>query len=308
MTARIVHALPEGDKWIYEVKFDGYRALLMKHGEQVRLRSRNDKDLTRAYPSIGAAALRLNADSVVLDGEVVAVDAKGHPSFQALQHRAAHPGYAVVFYAFDVIHLDGRDLTRLPLDDRKARLPAIIEGSPILLSHALPGTAAQVIDAVQRLGLEGVVAKRKDSIYHAGLRTDAWRKLKLDKQQEFVIGGYRPGAHGVDALLVGFYDGSELKFAGKVRAGFTPHVRREVVEALKPVHVARCPFSDLPSSKTSHWGGGVTAEQMAEMQWVKPTLVAQIRFVEWTADQHLRHAAFLGLRDDKRPKDVRREG
>jgi bifunctional non-homologous end joining protein LigD len=307
MTARVVHALPEGDQWIYEVKFDGYRALLMKHGEQVRLRSRNDKDLTRAYPSIGAAALRLNADSVVLDGEVVAVDARGHPSFQALQHRAAHPGYAVVFYAFDVIHLDGRDLTRLPLGDRKALLPGIIEGSSILLSHALPGTAAQVIDAVQRLGLEGVVAKRKDSIYHAGLRTDAWRKLKLDKQQEFVIGGYRPGAHGVDALLVGLYDGDELKFAGKVRAGFTPHVRREVVGALKPLHVGRCPFGDLPNSKTSHWGGGVTAEQMAEMQWVKPKLVAQIRFVEWTADQHLRHAAFLGLRDDKRPKDVRRE-
>jgi bifunctional non-homologous end joining protein LigD len=104
MTARVVHALPEGDTWIYEVKFDGYRALLMKHNEQVRLRSRNDRDLTRAYPSIRAAASRLNADSVVLDGEIAAADEKGHPSFQALQHRAAHPGHAIVFYAFDVIH------------------------------------------------------------------------------------------------------------------------------------------------------------------------------------------------------------
>jgi DNA ligase D-like protein (predicted ligase) len=307
MTARVVHALPEGDKWLYEVKFDGYRALLIKDGRNVQLRSRNDKDLTRTYPSIHAAAMRLNADTVVLDGEVVAVDASGHPSFQALQHRAAHPRHAIVFYAFDVIHLEGRDVTRLPLEERKALLPAIVDRSSILLSHALPGTATQVINAVQRLGLEGVVAKRKDSVYQPAVRSDAWRKLKLDKQQEFVVGGYRPGPHGVDALLVGFYEGNELKFAGKVRAGFTPHVRRDVFAQLERLHVARCPFSDLPNSKTSHWGGGVTAEQMAEMQWLKPTLVAQIRFVEWTADQHLRHAAFLGLRDDKPARDVRRE-
>jgi ATP-dependent DNA ligase len=111
----------------------------------------------------------------------------------------------------------------------------------------------------------------------------------------------------VDALLVGYYAGKQLKFAGKVRAGFTPHVRREVFARLKPLHASRCPFVDLPNSRTSHWGGGVTAEQMAEMQWVTPSLVAQVRFVEWTADQHLRHAAFLGLRDDKRARDVRRE-
>ena len=307
MTARVVQALPEGDEWIYEVKFDGYRALLLKDGPRVQLRSRNNKDLTRTYPPIREAAVRLNADSAVLDGEIVAVDAKGHPSFQALQHRAAHPGYAIVFYAFDVIYLDGHDLTRLPLEERKARLPEVVDGSGILLSHALPGTAAQVIDAVQRLGLEGVIAKRKDSAYQAGLRTDAWRKLKLDKQQEFVIGGYRPGPHGVDALLVGIYEGKALKFAGKVRAGLTPHLRRQIVTALEALHAARCPFVDLPHSRTSHWGSGVTAEQMAEMQWLKPKLVAQIRFVEWTADQRLRHAAFLGLREDKAAKDVRRE-
>jgi bifunctional non-homologous end joining protein LigD len=307
MTARVVQALPEGDDWLYEVKFDGYRALLLKQHTDVQLRSRNDKDLTATYPSIRDAALRLNADTVVLDGEIVAVDAKGHPSFQALQHRAAHPRHAIVFYAFDVIHLDGENLTGLPLEERKERAAAVTNRSGILLSHALPGTAAQVIEAVQRLGLEGVIAKRKGSVYHAGLRSDAWRKLKLDKQQEFVIGGYRPGPHGVDALLVGFYERKALKFAGKVRAGFTPHLRREIFGLLTPLHSARCPFVDLPNSTTSHWGGGVTTEQMAEMQWLKPRLVAQVRFVEWTADQHLRHAAFLGLRDDKPAKDVRRE-
>ena len=307
MTARVVQTLPEGADWIYEVKLDGYRALLLKDGDRVQVRSRNDKDLTASYPSVHAAALRLQARTAVVDGEVVAVDERGHPSFQALQHRAAHPGYGIAFYAFDLLVLNGEDLTRLPLSERKARLAPVVNNSGILLSHALPGSAAQVIDAVRRLGLEGVIAKRKDSPYLPDLRTDAWVKLKLDKQQEFVIGGYRPGSRGVDAVLVGFYEQKQLKFAGKVRAGFTPHLRREVYERLRPLHTPRCPFVDLPNSRTSHWGGGVTAEQMAEMQWITPSLVAQVRFVEWTADQHLRHAAFLGLRDDKRARDVRRE-
>jgi DNA ligase D-like protein (predicted ligase) len=307
MTARVVQALPEGANWIYEVKFDGYRALLLKDVDGAQVRSRNDKDLTASYPSVHAAALRLKARTAVVDGEVVALDARGHPSFQALQHRAAHPGYAIVFYAFDLLVRDGEDLTRVPLTERKARLAEVVDGSGILISQALPGSAAEVIDAVRGLGLEGVIAKRKDSAYQPDLRTDAWVKLKLDKQQEFVVGGYRPGSHGVDALLVGYHEGKQLKFAGKVRAGFTPHVRREVFARLKPLHASRCPFVDLPNSRTSHWGGGVTAEQMAEMQWVTPSLVAQVRFVEWTADQHLRHAAFLGLRDDKRARAVRRE-
>jgi bifunctional non-homologous end joining protein LigD len=307
MTARLVDALPEGDDWVYEIKFDGYRALLLKDGDHVQIRSRNNKDLTATYRAVRGAAQRLKATRAVLDGELVAVDAQGRPSFQALQHRSAHPGFTVVFYAFDLIHLEGEDLTRLPLIERKARLPKVLAGSGILFSESLQGPAAQVTDAVRRLGLEGVIAKRKSSRYLPGVRTESWLKLKLDKQQEFVVGGYRPGPHGVDALLVGHYEGKQLKFAGKVRAGFTPHVRRDVVEALKPLHAGRCPFVDLPNSKASHWGGGVTAEQMAEMQWLKPKLVAQIRFVEWTADGHLRHAAFLGLRADKAAPSVRRE-
>jgi bifunctional non-homologous end joining protein LigD len=307
MAAHVVDALPEGDDWLYEVKFDGYRALIVKNGERTGIRSRNDKDLTAAYPGVAAAARRLAARQATIDGEVVAVDANGRPSFQALQHRSAHPKHTVVFYAFDLLHLDGRDLTGEPLEVRRRALPAVLGSSGILMSADLPGTAQQVIDAVQRLGLEGVIAKRRTSRYVPGERTASWLKLKLDKQQELVVGGYRPAPGGVDALLVGYYEGRALHFAGKVRAGFTPHLRREVAAVLKPLHAPRCPFVDLPNSKTSHWGGGVTAEQMAEMQWVKPTLVAQIRFVEWTADGHLRHAAFLGLRKDKSAKNVRRE-
>ena len=305
MTAKVVQTLPEGPNWLYEVKLDGYRALLFKDEKGVRLRSRNDKALS--YPAIEGAAARLKATRLVLDGEIVAVDHQGRPSFQALQHRGAHPDHTPVFYAFDVLHVDGADLTGLPLEARRRYLPVIVRGSGVLISEELPGTAQQVIAAVQRLGLEGVIAKRRDSRYQAAQRTDAWVKLKLDRQQEFVVGGYRPGAHGIDALLVGYHESRALRFAGKVRAGFTPHLRREVFARVKPLHRTACPFADLPSGRTSHWGAGVTAEEMREMQWIAPVVVAQIRFVEWTAEGHLRHAAFLGLRDDKAARDVRRE-
>ena len=304
MAARLVDKLPEGDEWMYEVKFDGYRALLLKDGDKIRIRSRNDKDLTNAYPSVAGSGRKLKAERAVLDGEIVAVDSDGHPSFQALQHRAAHPNHVVVFYVFDLLHLNGVDLTGATLDERRSRMPDVVDKSGILFSIELQGTAQEVIDAVTRLGLEGVIAKRKSSRYTPGERHSAWLKLKLDRQQEFVIGGYRPGTHGVDALLVGYYDGRDLRFAGKV---LTPFLRRQVHGQIEPLETTECPFVDLPNSKTSHWGAGVTPEEMSEMQWVRPTLVAQIRFVEWTADGHLRHAAFLGLRADKAARDVRRE-
>lgn len=307
MTAALVQQLPEGERWLYEAKLDGYRALLIKDDASVRLLSRNEKDLSANYPDVVTAGERLHARAAVLDGEVVALDASGRPSFQALQHRSMHTGHVIVYYAFDLLHLDGRDIAPEPLDARRALLPAVTNGSGVLLSHELPGSAAEVTAAVAALGLEGVIAKRRDSRYDAGRRSGAWVKLKLDQQQEFVIGGYRPGAHGVDAILVGFYEQRQLRFAGKVRAGFTPHVRRDVARVLAPLKTATCPFIDLPSGKTTRWGGGVTPEQMGEMTWVTPRIVAQIRFVEWTAEQHLRHAAFLGLRTDKDARRVRRE-
>jgi bifunctional non-homologous end joining protein LigD len=294
-------------RFVQPIKFDGYRALLLKDGDKVQIRSRNDKDLTLAYPSIVSAGRRLVANQAVVDGEVVAVDAQGRPSFQALQHRGGHPRHSIVFYAFDLIFLDGNDLTGARLDERRARLPAVVDRSGILLSSELEGTAQQVIEAVTALGLEGVLAKKRASKYTPGERHTSWVKLKLDRQQEFVIGGYRPGPHGIDALIVGYYENGALRYGGNVRAGFTPRVRREVFAELESLTIARCPFVDLPNARTSHWGGGVTAEQMKEMRWLKPSAVAQVRFVEWTAEGHLRHAAFLGLRRDKTARDVRRE-
>ena len=171
MMAKLTDTLPEGEKWIYEVKLDGYRALLLKNHGSVALRSRNDKDLTATYPTIETAAHRLNAETALLDGEIVALDASGKPSFQALQHRSAHRSYAIVFYAFDLLHLDGVDLLREPLEQRRRRLPALVKGTGILLSQPLTGSAQDVIDAVSRIGLEGVVAKRADSRYEPGERS-----------------------------------------------------------------------------------------------------------------------------------------
>ena len=309
MAAQPVKALPEGKAWLYEPKLDGYRGLLLKEGRQIRILSRNEKDLTPMYPGIAAAGLRLSVQQAVIDGEIVALAEDGRPSFQALQHRSSHPRHLIVFYAFDLLHLDGRDLMGAPLLERRAQLPKVIgHDVTIRLSRDLPGSTGEIVRALRAAGIEGVVAKRKDSTYQPGERSAAWVKLKLERQQEFVIGGYRPeGAGGLDALLVGYYDEVTLQFAGKVRAGFTPHIRRDMAGRLKPLASDQCPFANLPDASSGRWGGGITADQMQAMRWTRPELVAQVRFTEWTADSRLRHAAFLGLRVDKAAREVRRE-
>jgi bifunctional non-homologous end joining protein LigD len=309
MAAVTVKKLPEGDEWLYELKWDGYRALLIKDGDDVQIRSRNDKDLTAMYPGIAAAGRRQKIKQIVLDGEIVALGEDGRPSFQALQHRSSQQKRQIVFYVFDLLYADGKDLTGERLEVRRARLPALVNTDAVLrLSADLPGSAADIVKALRAAGIEGVIAKRRDSTYQPGERSNDWVKLKLERQQEFVIGGYRPdGANGLDALLVGYYEGKELRFAGKVRAGLVPHVRREVLGKLKPLQVQECPFANLPDTDVGRWGGGITADETREMHWTKPQLVAQIRFVEWTAENRLRHAAFLGLRLDKSTREVRRE-
>ena len=298
--------LPVGADWSYEVKWDGYRAQAVKDGPAVSLASRNLKNVTRQYPAIAAAAARVRAKTAVLDGEIVALDAEGRPSFQALHHFTLG-GLSIVYYAFDLLHLDGRDLTRAPLDERRAALREVVGDSGVLLSDPLPGTPDQIADAVRQLGLEGVVAKRRGSAYAAGRRSDAWVKVRFAKHQEFVIGGYKPNATNFDSLLVGHYEGKQLICAGKVRSGFTPLLRAQVFEEVRRLQTKRCPFANLPSSRSSHWGEGITAEEMKLLTWVKPQRVAEVSFAEWTRDGSLRHASFMGLRDDKRAKDVHRE-
>jgi bifunctional non-homologous end joining protein LigD len=299
--------LPTGPGWSYEVKWDGYRTLAVKRGDRITLRSRNLKDFTAQYPSVVKTLTTLNVANVILDGEIVALGSDGRPSFQALQHRTAS-AHALVFYAFDILHLDGRDLLRDPLETRRAILDEALEGSEVLLSTALPGGLTQIVTEVKRLGLEGIVAKRDTSIYEPGRRSDAWIKVRFSLRQEFVIGGYVPDGKMFDSILVGYYDDNQqLLFAGKVRAGFTPALRANVNAQLAALRTARCPFVNLPNHRKSHWGEGVTAEEMTTLKWVKPSVVAEVSFTEWTNDANLRHAAFVALREDKPAREVRRE-
>jgi bifunctional non-homologous end joining protein LigD len=186
-------ALPEGPLWTYEVKWDGYRALAIKDGRRVQLLSRNQKDLTPDYPSVVKAVSTVRTSTVVLDGEIAAIDEHGRPSFQALQHRGTG-GLAIVYYVFDVLRIGHESLLRQPLEARRERLRLAVLGSSVLLSEPLPGSADRIEREIRKLGLEGVVAKRRDSVYQPGERTPDWVKVTFNQHQEFVIGGYSPMA------------------------------------------------------------------------------------------------------------------
>ena len=306
MMATLSSTIPAGEQWSYEVKWDGYRAMIVKERTRVRLMSRNLKDLTTDYPHIAAAAGNLTAKDAIVDGEIVALDAAGKPTFQALPHRSVKP-VAIVFYAFDLLHLDGVDYRSRPLRERRRMLHQLSFALPILLSSPLPGTPKQIQGAIEREGLEGLVAKRTDSIYESGRRSRAWLKVKFSKRQEFVIGGYKPAGNSFDSVLVGYYEGRKFLYAGKVRAGFTAHTRTEVFARIaEPADT--CPFANLPNSEgKSHWGEGITAEDMKSLRWVTPRAVIEVAFTEWTAGNNLRHASFVGVREDKSPRDVRRQ-
>jgi bifunctional non-homologous end joining protein LigD len=297
-------ALPSGPQWTYEVKWDGYRTIAVKDGGRVRLYSRNLKEVSAQYSSIAAGVARVHAARVMLDGELVALDERGRPSFQALHHQSHS---ALAYYVFDLLELNGRSLVNAPLEERRRQLPAIVAGTPVFLSEPLPGSPEDIARAVRELGLEGVVAKRADSRYEPGRRSGAWVKVRFNLRQEFVVGGYKPAGDSFDSLLTGYYEGRKLLYAGKVRAGLTPQQRATLIDRLRPLAASRCPFANLPNAKSSHWGEGITAEDMEKLCWVKPAIVVEVAFVEWTRDASLRHASFLGIREDKKAKDVKRE-
>jgi len=295
-------SVPEGDAWVYELKLDGYRVEAAKAGDIVKLYSRRGNDLTADYPAVARAVAGIRATSALLDGEVVAVDEQGRPSFQALHH---HEGKAfpIVYYAFDLLERDGRDLRSRPLESRKAELADVITGSGVKLSEALEGDPAPIIDAIQALKLEGIIAKRRHSKY-SSRRSGDWVKVKFLNRQEFVIGAYKPGFGNFESLVVGYYKEGRLWFAGKVRSGYTPSLRAKLWARIKPLETATNPFADEPTRKKSHWGEGLTTEDLRTLRWLKPVLVAEVGFVEWTRDRHLRHSTFVALRDDKEPTEV----
>jgi DNA ligase D-like protein (predicted ligase) len=291
-----------------ELKLDGYRALAIKSGGKVHLRSRNDNDFNARYPGI-VIALAMMPDESVLDGEVVALDAEGRPSFNTLQNYGSS-GAALHFFIFDLLILKGKDMMGEPLTKRRALiekqvLPKLAD--PIRYSPILDASLKDLIVSAKAQGLEGLVAKRRDSKYEPGLRSGAWQKMRVNSGQELVIGGYTPSVKNFDALVIGYYDDDKLIYAARTRNGFTPASRIELFKRLKALEIKECPFANLPEKKAGRWGAGLTAAKMGECKWLKPVLVAQFEFVEWTSDQHLRHSRFMALREDKAAKDVRRE-
>ena len=224
----------------------------------------------------------------VLDAELVALDSRSKPSFQLLQHNVSQsiPAYC---YAFDLLIQNGELLVSLPLSGRRELLESLLRASadPLRLSPLLQAPSDQILDAVRKLGLEGIVGKRIDSTYEPGERSGAWIKHRTNMEQEFVIGGYIPGARGFDALLVGVYEDKELIFVAKVKNGFVPRIRNEIFPLLKALQTAQCPFKNLPDKRASRWGESLTAEKMEQCRWIKPKLVCQIAFVEWTDARHI---------------------
>lgn len=303
-----VSDLPEGSEWEYELKLDGYRVMGLKTNGRIILLSRNGKDFTRRFQPI-ASALEALPDETVIDGEVVALDATGRPSFNLLQNYASSE-YTLVFYAFDLPMLAGKDLMREPLKVRRDLLRTKLMShlaEPIRFSETLQASPADLIRAIREQGLEGIVAKRLDSSYESGRRSGAWMKMRVNQGQELVIGGYTPSSKSFDAVLVGYYKGKDLMYAAKVRNGFVPTTRERLFERFRGLERATCPFQNLPESKKGRWGEGLTAEDMKECRWLQPRLVAAIEFLEWTPENHLRHSKFVVLREDKDADQVRRD-
>jgi DNA ligase D-like protein (predicted ligase) len=298
--------LPEGPQWTYEIKLDGFRLEAVKMNGKTTLYSRRGNVLNRKFPYI-AAALSSLADLTVLDGELVAIDPGGRSNFSLLQNfRSAES--QIHYYVFDILAYKGKQLTDLPLKERRAILDKVVpRNEHIEIVAVETGSAPTILRFVVRHGLEGVVAKRSDSAYEAGQRSGSWSKHRINAGQEFVIGGYTPGTNGFDALIVGFYRGKELIYSARVRAGFVPATRRQVFEQIKGLRASKCPFVNLPEAGDGRWGQGLTAEKMKRCVWLKPEAVVRIDFREWTGADHLRHTKFVGLREDKDPRKVVRE-
>jgi bifunctional non-homologous end joining protein LigD len=292
---------PAGDRWIHEVKYDGYRILARIDAGAVRLYSRNRHDWTRKFPDVARALAGLPLENGWLDGEIVVLDAKGRSSFQALQNAlSATDTSETLYYAFDLPYLNGYDLRRVVLEERKALLKHLIPEPGILrYSEHFHVDGAKFIVQVCSLGLEGMVSKRRDSTYE-GTRGNAWLKVKCARQQEFVIGGFTDpegSRHGFGALLLGVYDSEgKLRYAGKVGTGFDQTLLVKMRRTLDGL------IQDAPAFVNPPQGA-----EARRAHWVKPELVAQVTFTEWTHDAIVRNASFQGLRDDKRARDVVRE-
>ncbi|MEP7178750.1 MAG: non-homologous end-joining DNA ligase [Pseudonocardiales bacterium] len=301
----------EEQEWAYEMKWDGVRAVVYVEGGRVRAMSRNDIDMTVSYPELRALGLALGTTQAVLDGELVAFDERGRPNFSTLQQRM-HVGDAaaarrlsaqvpVVYVVFDLLHVDGRSLLHEPYEKRRQELDTLaLAGESWQPSPVFDGPGADVLAASLEQGLEGVLAKRRNSRYEPGKRTPAWRKVKHVRMQEVVIGGWRSGngrrAGKIGSLMLGIPENGRLRYVGQVGTGFTDALLADLARRLARVERKSTPFAaELPSAVRR------------EAHWVSPKLVGEVAFTEWTPDRLLRHPSWRGLRLDKSPEDVRPE-
>jgi bifunctional non-homologous end joining protein LigD len=304
--------LPDDDAgWAYEMKWDGVRAVAYVDGD-VRLMSRNDLDVSRSYPEVAGLADQLGSRQVVLDGELVAFDAGGAPDFGRLQQRMHVADAAVarrlsrsvpvVYLVFDVLHLDGRSAIERPYDERRTLLDAMaLTGPSWQTPPAFDGPGGDVLAASLENRLEGVVAKRRSAPYLPGARSPSWRKVKHVRMQEVVVAGWRPGqgrrADTIGSLVMAVHDDDGvLRHAGGVGTGFTHRALDDLLAMLRPLERSTPPVQhNLPAAETR------------DVHWVRPELVGEVAFTEWTGDGRLRHPTWRGLRPDKRPEDVVRE-
>lgn len=304
MLATLTHVPFSDAQWIYERKLDGQRLLGFRNASDVRLLSRNRNPNTNRYPEVAEALAAMRSSDFVVDGEIVAFDG-GVTSFSKLQPRmqindaakARENDVSVFFYIFDLLHLDGYDVTRLPLRERKKLLKKTFQfAGPIRFSPHRNADGLAFLEEACRSGWEGLIAKRADSVYkHA--RSPDWLKFKCSNEQEFVVGGYTDpqGARvGFGALLIGYYEDGAFRYAGKVGTGYDEETLTRLHGRLSSMERKTPPFADTGLPETG-------------VHWVEPELVAEIGFTEWTRDGKLRHPRYLGLRDDKSPEDVVRE-
>ena len=297
MLASLETHIPHGEAWTFEVKFDGYRAVAYIRGGECRLVSRNDNDLTERFPDVAKALVKaVKSPNAVVDGEVTRIDPAGRTSFSELQQGTG----PLVYYAFDLLELDGEPLVELPLAERKARLERLLDRrvKNVALSQGFDDGDA-LFEVAREQKLEGVVAKRVESTYKPGRRTRDWLKVKSDNTDEFVVVGYTRGAGRragtFGSLVLAVNEGTELRYVGNVGTGFDDAEIRKLLGLLRPLHRDTSPFAVVPKMPRVRKG---------DVQWVEPQLVAQVRYGEWTHDGHLRHPAYQGIREDKDAGEV----
>lgn len=296
MLATLVNEPFQRKGWVYEEKYDGIRALAYRRGKHVQLLSRNMLDLTEGFPEIVSALERLPGSNFIVDGEIVALDRHGISRFQLLQQRGTGSHIRPMYAIFDCLQHNGVNLMRQPLAERRKAVLSLVprQRGVLFPSRRLPNDGLQAYRSAKASGWEGIIAKDESSVYEPGRRTLSWLKVKVRKESEFVIGGYtapKGGRQHFGAVLVGLYDGAGLRFTGKVGTGFGQNTLEMLGQKLHALEVRECPFTP--------------PLRMKDAIWVKPALVAQVAFAEWTADGKLRQPAFLGLRVDKSPAECR---